>query len=323
MPLSRQNFCHTYQADKATGMGFRSAIYRLTFDVLVVLGRPFGGLRPRRITHWLAKRAFPVFDPRRTKWTTDSGGCKFLLNPYFFIDYHLLAFGEFEPAVKRCLSNFVKPGMVCFDVGANIGTMAIPMAFNSSPGGHVYAFEPVKHLSQRLQGNISANLLDGAITVAPVALGDKSRTVQLRHVNWDIRNHGTATLAEINCGNGPGLNVPVVSADEYVDAVGLSRLDVIKLDIQGAEMAFLEGAACTIARYRPIMVVEFSPDDLHRFGTTPMDLWDAITRMDYDIRIISSLGTASRQLMRANVGPDFESSAVLCVPRSPSNFQSR
>jgi hypothetical protein len=128
----------------------------LLFKVACVLGRPIHGLRPRRMYDWLARYAYkkPVFS-----WIKDEWGCEMRLAPYYYLDRQIIAFGSYERDLHLYLEQFLKPGMVVLDIGANIGSMALHMARCVGLTGKVLAFEPAPLVCARLHENVIRNNL--------------------------------------------------------------------------------------------------------------------------------------------------------------------
>ena len=139
---------------------------RFTFEALCSLGQRFGGIRPRRIYDWLARRAFP--EPSH-RWATDRYGLELYLSPHSHIDRCILAFGEYESGIHRLLEQVIKPGMICLDVGANIGQIALRMA---QLGAVVHAFEPTPPTYQILELNSQRNGFLN-LFIHPLALSDR------------------------------------------------------------------------------------------------------------------------------------------------------
>jgi len=118
-----------------------ASLSRALFYTLCALGKPFGGIRPRRIYNMLAKRGFekkPCFKKHTDRW-----GNEFVLSPHLFLDRQIMISGQYDLSLHLFLRNILKPGMICMDIGANIGAITITMARSVSATGMVHAFEPV------------------------------------------------------------------------------------------------------------------------------------------------------------------------------------
>jgi len=249
---------------------FRAArLYRAMFRALCALGAPVGGVRPRRIYHWLAHRAFdePSAEDAGFDWYRDRWGLWFRLHPYFHIDRQIIAFGCYEPTLIRFLRARVSPGSVCFDVGANLGQVTVHMAERVGPGGVVHAFEPVPHIAARLSAHVERNELQDRVRIHDVALSNRTGVERLWGGRVSAENQGMASLVgSAEEYPAPAVEVRTERLDDFVERMALRRVDWIKVDIQGAEPLFLEGAQRTLDRFGPDLTLEISPADLRNVG---------------------------------------------------------
>lgn len=167
--------------------------------------------------------------------------------------------GTYEPALLAALRARLRPDSVSFDVGANIGAVTLVMS-ELSPRGRVFAFEPSPANFAHLVGNLAANHASNVVA-EQLALYDENATLPFTVSDaYPAGSHVPA--AE---GGRPTTTVEAVRLDDYVERQRLSRLDLVKLDVEGAEMNVLRGARRTMARLAPDLVVEVNPVALRRF----------------------------------------------------------
>jgi FkbM family methyltransferase len=169
--------------------------------------------------------------------------------------------GSYEPHVMRALGRLIGRDAVVFDVGANIGVFALVMS-RLAPRGQVFAFEPATENFDYLEKNLVANGA-GNVVAERCAVYDETGTVPF------VFSPASPSGSFVSRGAGhAGESRPVeaVSMDDYVEGRGLSRVDLIMVDAEGAEMAVLRGAARTLAKFRPALLVEVNPVSLRRFG---------------------------------------------------------
>lgn len=137
---------------------------------------------------------------------------------------------------------------VMFDLGGNIGVTALLLT-GLRPQGHIHVFEALPANAAFLRQNLALNGVTNC-TVVEAAVGDEPGLVQL---------NGTGAVAQVGTAAEPGEHgVPVVTLDGYAERVGLTRLDFIKMDIEGYEPAALKGGTELIARHRPPILMEFN-----------------------------------------------------------------
>jgi FkbM family methyltransferase len=165
--------------------------------------------------------------------------------------------GFYQRDLAELLRGRLAADAVVADVGAHIGVVTVLLA-GLCPKGHVYAFEPVAENHAHLTANIAANRLDN-VTVQRAAVFDTDGEISLE---YDAGYPGGSHVGA------DGEMVPSVRFDTWARGEGLDRLDLVKLDVEGVELAVLDGAGDTLRRFRPIVVVECNPVALPRFGST-------------------------------------------------------
>lgn len=137
----------------------------------------------------------------------------------------------------------VQRGDVVFDVGGNLGTSAMIFAGHTGPRGRVYSFEPVFH--DLLRRNVRENEHDN-IQVVPNGV---SREVGIEE--FGITDLGIDSRADPLGHGGIRRSIDMLTLDHFAEQEDLERVDFVKMDIEGAEEAALEGAERLIARDRP------------------------------------------------------------------------
>jgi FkbM family methyltransferase len=167
-------------------------------------------------------------------------------NLTFGIDLHervsrtLYLFRDFEADVTALLLSLLKPGDTMLDVGANFGYFSLLAAQRLGPSGRVLAFEPDPRNIARLRANLQVNGITN-VTVIPKAVYDQAGTLTLNLATDDEDNLGSSSLIAAGHGRQP-LEVPVVRLDDLLPAEGIEHVELVKMDIEGAEIGALEGA---------------------------------------------------------------------------------
>lgn len=166
------------------------------------------------------------------------------------VQRHILVTASFyESRQLATIRRWVQPGAVVVDAGANIGNHTVFFA-RVCGAAEIIAFEPLKTIFPILERNVALNGL-GGVRLVNAALGARPGAAALSH------------FAEANISASAFRPV----ADEAypvttIDALGLERLDFLKIDVEGSQLQVLEGARDTIARTRPPIWIELRP----RFG---------------------------------------------------------
>lgn len=147
-------------------------------------------------------------------------------------------------------------GAVLVDGGANIGVAALAMAVAAPRHARLLAVEPDPRNLPLLERNLAENGIDRG-EVLPVALGAAPGRAPFRR---DARNSATGHLAPPMPGQAPpaGPRVRIERLERLLRRAGCRRLDMLKLDVEGAEPAALEGAGELLARWRGLVFAEFN-----------------------------------------------------------------
>lgn len=164
-----------------------------------------------------------------------------------------LASGNLESSVQEALVRQLGPGDVVYDIGANLGFFSLVAARLVGPAGRVFAFEPAPDNAEAIRRNAELNLLTN-IVVIPRAVFSRSGSARLQVVD----DQSWSRLEEF--GEHPDtervLEVETVTIDELVGSGELPPPALVKIDVEGAELAVLEGMRATIDEHRPAIVCE-------------------------------------------------------------------
>ena len=163
------------------------------------------------------------------------------------------------------ISKFCKPGMIVFDVGANIGEWTLTMANGVGAQGRVYSFEPTPFLFDALNKTVVANQFNQVI-VSPYALSDKSKTMDF-YIQYDENELLDARLSRLgspadfkewitDANKAKKIQVKTITLDEFAVKEKLERLDFIKIDAEGYESAIVEGGLTVLKKFRPNLILE-------------------------------------------------------------------
>jgi FkbM family methyltransferase len=190
----------------------------------------------------------------------------------------------YEPEAMQNIRRLLKAGDCCIDVGANLGYYTISLAKWVGPSGLVVAFEPFPGNFAILQKNIHLNHLQNVV-LEPSALSDCNGSLQLI---CDVDEQFSATPSFGGYaveGDRVSVNVPTRRLDDYVAGLGKAP-NLIKIDVEGAELTVLEGARRTLAVARPILLVE-----VHGWGTDEGEkVLQVLSELHYDTQIVGKKG---------------------------------
>lgn len=166
-------------------------------------------------------------------------------------------YGEYSDFEVGFLQSLLNKGDVCIDVGANIGSLTVPMAQQVGPSGLVVAIEPQQFIYHTLCGNVALNNLIN-VTCLQRACSDVEKVLWVPCVDYtQDGNYGGVSIEEqdeIRNLGVEGKAYPVATLT--IDQLQLARCNLIKVDVEGMELEVLKGAVKTIQRYRPYLYVE-------------------------------------------------------------------
>jgi FkbM family methyltransferase len=192
-----------------------------------------------------------------------------------------------DPNEFAFLSRVIKPGMVVADIGANEGLYTVFCASLVQPEGAVLAFEPSPRERARLKENVHLNSLSN-IEVLPLALADFCGEVCL-HIADDLHaGHNTLGRFIYDVPLASVETVEAVTLDSLFETRGWTRLDIVKADIEGAELRFLRGAERTLRRCCPLILMEASAQALEAQDCTVEQLFGFLHRLSYEIYSFSA-----------------------------------
>jgi len=200
--------------------------------------------------------------------------------------------GNMEPGLTKHFRSLLREGMTVVDAGANLGLYTLHAARLVGTTGRVHSIEPSPRTWKLLKDNIQINSLmeSGIVQTHQVALSNCIGEASLAIYN-DKSGHNT--LYPYGPPDGMAL-VSVVTLDALLQ--NEQHVDVVKIDVEGAEALVFEGMTEVIDRNPAICVLmEFSPDQLAHAGTNPGHFLRKLAEDNWDIEIINDeSGTPSR-----------------------------
>ena len=205
----------------------------------------------------------------------------------------IFAFREnYEPELTY-LESILSPGRVFVDVGANFGIYTMVASRLVGKAGRVVAFEPSVQSFPVLQKNIALNNLENVLSFR-AALSDKESRAWLYHALDPSGN---------SLGRDPSLDgvreeVVLKSLDSVLEENGIDRVDVIKVDVEGAEELVLHGAARSLKTHRPIIIFEYNPGCAARLGLSPDGARDFLQSLGYEFVVLGDCAKSKNPALR-------------------------
>jgi len=160
-------------------------------------------------------------------------------------------YGEYSESEVDVFRQCIKPGSVVLDVGANVGSHTVAFARLVGPNGSVIAFEPERNAYYTLCGNIAINSLQN-VRCHQQAIGNVVGTILVPELNTELTTNWGGLNLEGDCSQSP--HYPIII--NKIDEMNFTKVDFIKIDIEGMEIDALRGAEETIKKFKPILYVE-------------------------------------------------------------------
>jgi FkbM family methyltransferase len=254
-----------------------------------------------RLIHRLARSAVRAFPPvanvpkflsgiRRRLPPTDEQitvdlptGGKMVINPSDYVSYYIYMLGLFEGDILRAALSLLHEADTFFDIGGHFGQYTIAAGRKVGETGKVYTFEPGPIQDSYLRKNIRLNNLNN-VTVANVALSDQPGELAL-HVP-SFSDIGKSQLVDPET-DASAVRVPVTTLDQFCEDNRVTRIDVMKVDVEGAEFGVFKGSKRVMSDFPPKAIFYESVDSLcEAFGHTSEEMHDYIESAGYRIHTV-------------------------------------
>lgn len=189
--------------------------------------------------------------------------------------------GEYEPVTTHIMQSILKEGMTFIDIGAHVGLFTMPAAKWVGKSGRVVAFEPHPENFAMLSRNAATNGLHPELVNA--AVSNVAGRVQLHASTFNSGDHQIYQSASRK-----GISVDCVKLDEFFSSE--DRVDLIKMDVQGAESAAFHGMERLLKNNTSVKVIwELSPAQLKDAGDDAASLLDWLASLGFDFTIVDDV----------------------------------
>jgi len=214
--------------------------------------------------------------------------------------------GVYERANVQVVKDLLPRGGVYFDVGANIGLMAIPM-LKADPNCTVVSFEPSPNTLPYLEKTRDGSSMTDRWTVIGEALSDSNGTADF-HINAAADGAFDGLRATNRLGPQSSVRVGATTLDTVWNELGQPEVSLIKVDVEGGELAVLNGATQCIEKNRPHILLEWSKENLGLLGDEVSDILGFASNLDYLIftaRTRTPINNATELSLHMNWTEDF------------------
>jgi FkbM family methyltransferase len=193
----------------------------------------------------------------------------------------IFTFREYYEPELAWLEKALSPGSIFVDAGANIGIYTVAASRIVGDTGRVIAFEPSTQSFPILRRNIALNGLKNVLAF-PFALGQTTGQCRL----FRGPNPGLNSLGKDPSWEEEVEEIEMEQLDRVLDRTSTSRVDVIKMDVQGAEELVLRGARRIVTSMRPLIIFEIFPEGTAPVGLSPFGAWEFLQSLDYKFFLV-------------------------------------
>lgn len=263
-------------------------LYRGLIKIKSLIDKPLRDRRKRRIA--VAQKEKSTFISHINQINS-----RLEINPDNFLPSRVFVNGNYEPDLINYLKRILRPGMICVDIGANVGYLTILMAKRVGTQGHVLSFEPTQRSYNALCRNVRLNNLTN-VAVHQLALTDHDGTLDFHEgpPDYDVYN----TAGNISHPSAQRVVfkksiVPCKTLDNYLSENKIQQVDLIKIDVEGGELLALKGMETTLEHNPHInLIVEFADQTTQGFGYQAKEIGFWLEERGWSLMIIEALGFA-------------------------------
>jgi len=209
----------------------------------------------------------------------------------------IFAFREYYEPELDYLKQILSPGMTFVDAGACYGIYTLAASKMVGQQGRVIAFEPASRVFRVLRKNIELNGLTNVLAY-PLALTEKKGTAWLYH----HPNVGCDSLGRDPSFTDRAEETATDSLDNMLQKLSVDHLDVLKMDVQGAEELVLLGASRIIQSRRPLIIFEVYPEGANMLGLSGYGAWEFLENLGYEFFTLDQSGALRKATSPPAIG---------------------
>lgn len=247
----------------------------------------------------LMRLYFPFLAPKNSTLlvSTLRYGIRMRLDITEYLQAHLYVFGDYELPTIRFLRSVLRPGAVCLDIGAQMGYLTLAMATAANKTTIVHSFEPESTNAARFRENVQLNDLTN-VTLHQTAVSTVDGALKLYLSN--DRNAGTHSTVFIESNvSTEYVEIPAIRLETFASSHSLPSIDIIKIDVEGAEIDVINGAIGVLQQHKPIVITELSDHLQQARGQTCTEFKELMQTYGYKPYSINDNGTLRSCPMQA------------------------
>ncbi len=225
--------------------------------------------------------------------TINAGPARGLNYPVCLPDDKLVWTGTYEVDFSNALAKAVSIGDVCYDIGGFRGFFSGVLA--SAGAQKVYIFEPLPDNCQQIKAVINANPNLSSMNLLDIAVGEQAGEAEFLVMPEASMGKLASSSFQPNAQEHNKISVRIETIDELVQSGQLEKPNLIKIDVEGAEIFVLRGAVNTLRQYKPKLFIEIHSRELAR------ECCFLLTDCGYTVKVLET-----------NQPPDFLTEPEVC-----------
>jgi len=190
---------------------------------------------------------------------------------------------NYEEFISELIEDFLEPGMTFVDAGANIGYHSLTAARSVGSSGSVFAFEPEKKNVDLLKKNVALNNYEN-VSIIEKALSNKTSKTKLF---IDKANFGAHSIMKSRSFMRKALEIETITLDKFFSN-SPKNIDLLKIDVEGAEILVLEGAEKILDQDKLKIIFEISPYISVEDKKAPFVLLQNLRKKGFTIKFIDT-----------------------------------
>lgn len=202
---------------------------------------------------------------------------------------HLIKYKKsFEYDNLELFTELVKEGDIVLDVGANVGLYSLLAAEIIGSKGKVFAIEPAQFAYNALAQNIELNKYKDLVYPFNIALSNHNGFIEMEipaSTLDSFKDKDAFAYINLDAKNG---SIEAVKLDDFISTNQIEKIDIIKMDIEGAELLCFRGATTFFKNNKPIILFEGYEKNCQRFNYKLIELLEFLREYNYDLTQINS-----------------------------------
>lgn len=221
----------------------------------------------------------------RPWWRKVSTDFSFFFDIRDYLAQEVILTGAFGPELLSLILSQLPPNGVFVDVGANQGYYSIIAGRHLANGGRVISIEPNPSMAELFKKNIQRNNINN-VELLTLACSDRVDSIKL--YPGPAANPGTSSFSPKTARNTKYVTVETKPLDDLIH----EPVNVVKIDVEGAELKVLRGMTRILREYRPVVILEIEEENLTNCGATPEELYQFFERHRYHRKKIDNSNAA-------------------------------